>query len=53
LKGEPWTKSRIKNEAGKYKYRTDFMRGNESAYQIAWRKGWLDEVCTHMETINR
>jgi len=43
-----WDFSRVKEEAEKYKTRTEFHRGTGSAYTAAWRHGWLEEVCPHM-----
>ena len=30
------------------KVKGDFERGVKSAYQIAYKNGWLDDVCSHM-----
>ena len=38
-----WTKDRCKEEALKYKTKTEFRKNNSSAYQAAYRNGWLDE----------
>lgn len=43
-----WTKSKIKTEALKFKSRTEFARKSKSAYSIAQRNGWLNDVCVHM-----
>lgn len=43
-----WTKDRVAEEAKRFETRTAFQRGTASAYRIAHRKGWLDDVCTHM-----
>ena len=32
-----------------YKTREDFKQGNEYAYQCAFKNGWLDDICGHME----
>ncbi|KYN80443.1 hypothetical protein ATY36_20355 [Vibrio cidicii] len=45
---EPWDYERIQLEARKYKTRIDFKRGASSAYRIACKKGWIDEVTNHM-----
>ena len=37
-----------KNEAGKYNTRQKFREFNNSAYQFAYKKGWLDKICNHM-----
>jgi len=44
-----WTKSRCAEAAKKYQTRTEFSQEEESAYTIAKRNDWLDEICTHME----
>jgi hypothetical protein len=43
-----WPKEKCQIEALKYKTRTAFQKGSSSASQIAYLKGWLDEICTHM-----
>lgn len=43
-----WTKERCKEEAKKYSNRTDFQNGNKSAYGAAFKRGWLDDICSHM-----
>lgn len=32
-----------------YKTRVAFQKGNPGAYQRAFAKGWLDDICNHME----
>ena len=32
-----------------YKTRGEFRQGNDYAYQIAFKKGWLDDICGHMK----
>jgi len=44
-----WTKENILSEAKKYTSRTEFNVGSKSAYNAAYRKGWLEEACAHME----
>lgn len=44
-----WSKERCAAEAKKYKYRGDFQKHSPSAYVIALRNGWLDEICKHMK----
>lgn len=48
-----WTKEKCIKEAGKYKKRTKFARGSESAYNSARNNKWLDEVCSHMSKVNK
>lgn len=43
-----WTKDKCHEVAKTYDTRTDFNRGCNGAYKIALRKGWLDEICSHM-----
>jgi hypothetical protein len=43
-----WTKDRCSNESIKYKNRNDFQRNSNVAYQTSRRKGWLNDICTHM-----
>ena len=38
-----WTKEKCKEEASKYSSRSEFKKGNQSAYLTAWKNGWLDE----------
>lgn len=44
-----WTKENCNSEALKYKSRKDFELGSPSAYNQSKLKGWLDEICSHME----
>ena len=41
----------VKEEANKYKTRSEFEKGSGGAYQWAQRNGLLDEVCSHMEVV--
>ena len=43
-----WTLEKVQSEASKYNRRVDFVRGSSGAYQCAWKRGWLDSVCQHM-----
>lgn len=43
-----WTKEKIQEEAKRFSTRSEFARGNVSAYKKAHREGWLDEVCNFM-----
>ena len=38
-----WTYETCKQESLKYKTRTEFSNGNESAYKVALKNGWLDD----------
>lgn len=44
-------KSNVAKEALKYTTRKDFHKGSSGCYTIAARKGWLDDVCGHMDVI--
>lgn len=44
-----WTKERCMLEAKKYKTRNSFQKYSSGAYNAAWGKKWLDEICSHME----
>lgn len=34
-----------------YQTREDFRRGNGYAYQLAFKEGWLDDICGHMKAV--
>ena len=36
-------KEKCRNESLKYKTRTSLQKGSKSAYNNAWKNGWLDE----------
>lgn len=46
-----WTKEKCKEEALKYKNRTEFSKKSASAYVISINKGWIDDICSHMIAI--
>lgn len=46
-----WTKNRCQEESLKYKTRSEFNKSSVSAYSKAWECKWLDEICSHMNTI--
>ena len=37
-----WTEERVREEALKYKSKSEFQKGCPSAYSIAYKQGWLD-----------
>ena len=39
-----WTKEKIQEEAKRFSTRSEFAKGNVSAYKKAHREGWLDEI---------
>jgi hypothetical protein len=43
-----WTYDKVKEEALKYKTRSEFENKNGSAYYAAKKRGWFDEVTSHM-----
>lgn len=46
-----WTKNQCLKEATKYKTRSEFSIGSSSAYSIAKRNNWLDEICSNMAAV--
>lgn len=48
-----WDLETIKAEALKYSNRTAFKEGSGGAYRRALRTGILDDVCQHMENVDR
>jgi len=45
-----WTKLKCAEESIKFNTKSEFQKGSRSAYQIACRNSWLDEICIHMST---
>lgn len=43
-----WTIDKVREEALKFNKRSDFQKCSLSAYSIAHKNGWLDDVCSHM-----
>ena len=43
-----WTKESCEKIAKKYKTKSEFKEGNMGAYNSAYKRGWLDEICKHM-----
>jgi len=48
-----WTKEKCIKEALKYKTKNDFRLKSGSAYNSSLKKGWHDEVCSHMKRPKR
>jgi predicted GIY-YIG superfamily endonuclease len=46
-----WTKKRCHEVALKCRLRGEFHKKHSSAYDAAYRNGWLDEICSHMKQI--
>jgi hypothetical protein len=53
MKRRKLTKESLIEIAKGFSTRGDFQHGDKSAYLSAYTKGWLDEVCTHMEAVRR
>lgn len=48
-----WTKERCSETAQQYTTRAEFLKSDASAFRIAQRNGWLDEICGHMQRLMR
>jgi len=48
FKKKYWTKEEIIEEAKKYKHKIDFSKKNNAAYLYACRRGWWEEISSHM-----
>ena len=48
-----WTKEKCQEEALKYNIKKDFFTKSKSAYSSAVKKGWLDDICSHMISKNK
>lgn len=48
-----WPKERCMEESQKYKTRMEFKKGASAAYKASCQHGWLDEVCSHMISIQK
>lgn len=46
-----WTKEACAKEALKHIIKNDFAKAEYGAYQAAYKRDWLDEICSHMKTI--
>jgi hypothetical protein len=44
-----WTKEEILLDARKYEFLKDWRRNSPSAYAIALRNGWLNDVSNHLK----
>ena len=44
-----WTYELCRDAAAKYTNRTAFNQNDHAAYKAAWRRGWIDSICSHME----
>jgi predicted GIY-YIG superfamily endonuclease len=43
-----WTYEKCKEEALKYKHKTEFKKGSGGAFTSSLRNGWYEEICSHM-----
>lgn len=48
-----WTKENCKNEALKYKNRTEYFKNNASSYNKASKEKWLNDICSHMKELQK
>ncbi|AGB06850.1 hypothetical protein [Vibrio phage VH7D] len=48
-----WTPERLKEDALKYKTRTEWCKNSSGAYNAARNRGLLDECCAHMKSSQR
>jgi hypothetical protein len=44
-----WTKEKCQEEALKYKTKKEFRKKSCGAYSRAYKDGWLNDICSHME----
>ena len=45
-----WSKERVFEEAKKYAYLTEWVKGSGGSYTVAKRNQWLAEACAHMKS---
>ena len=43
-----WTYERCKEEALKYKTKTEYQKNSKGSYNSSRNNGWFDEICSHM-----
>jgi hypothetical protein len=48
-----WTKQRCREAALKYSRRGQLATGCSAAYDAAYKRGWLDDICAHMTSHNQ
>ena len=46
-----WNYDHCKEEALKYTTRIEFKKKSSGAYKSAFKHGWLDDICSHMEEL--
>ena len=47
-KKHKWTYEKCKEEALKYNNKRDFTKYGKGAYSYAYKRGWKDDICSHM-----
>lgn len=48
-----WTKKRCVEEAKKYNTKMEWKNSSPTAYSKAYKNGWFDKCCKHMDLINK
>jgi superfamily II DNA or RNA helicase len=48
-----WTLDRCKEEALKYKTKTEFQKNSATSFGTIHRNGWINECCSHMEEFHK
>ncbi|WP_341663728.1 hypothetical protein [Vibrio sp.] len=46
-----WTYEKLKEAAAQYTTRIELRANNGAAYKAAWKRGILDDVCSHMDNL--
>ena len=44
-----WTLEKCLSDAAPYTKKVDYLTNNKKSYHMAYKRGWLEEVCSHME----
>jgi hypothetical protein len=47
-----WTYKRCQEEALKYNTKSEFQK-NSKLYQFAYKRKWLNEICSHMKILKK
>jgi len=48
-----WTKEMCNKESLKYKSREEFKKNNIYVYNLSYHKGWMFDICSHMELLHK
>ena len=51
--GHYWTMEKCKEEALKYKTKTEYRVNSVSSYGAAHRNNWIDDICKHMIKLHK